>query len=140
MILGHLQSTLTLYPTLKKHITLWEANILARQAQLLASESKHKMAIKVSTRVIDQASYIDDQSLLSRVLFVRGSALGNLHLFKEAADDFKIAAQLDENNAEARVALRKSLDFIRTTTGTAYVPACAHDFFSKSHDEVSEME
>jgi hypothetical protein len=102
MIIGHLQSTLTLYPTLKKHITLWEANILARQAQLLASESKHKMAIKVSTRVIDQASYIDDQSLLSRVLFVRGSALGNLHLFKEAADDFKIAVQLNENNAEAR--------------------------------------
>lgn len=76
---------------LKRHITRWEANILARQAQLLASENKHKMAIKVCTRVVDQVAYIEDQALLSRVLFYRGSAYGNTHEFKLAANDFKIA-------------------------------------------------
>lgn len=131
-ILGQLEAIQQDFPSLKRHLSRWEANILARQAQLLASENKHKMAIKVCTKVIDQAAYIDDHALLSRVLFYRGSAQGNTHEFKKAADDFKIAVHLDANNSEAKYGLRKCLELIRERESIQYAPANVHDFFKKA--------
>ena len=80
------------------------------------------MAIKVSTNVINQAAFISDSVLLSRCFYYRGSARGNIGELKEAADDFKIAAQLDVNNKDARASLKKCLQVIRSREGIQYVP------------------